>query len=110
MIALNAKMKMYDGSKCQMKTNNGFEHQTETAALNAKWRNVVPVPKKDGKVRVCVDFRDLNKGNPKDDFPFSHIDMLVDNIASHSMLSFMDRFSKYSQVLMALEDMEKTSF
>ena len=32
--------------------------------------NVVPVPKKDGKVRVCVDFRDLNKASPKDDFPF----------------------------------------
>ncbi|RVW23414.1 hypothetical protein CK203_094586 [Vitis vinifera] len=31
--------------------------------------NVVPVPKKDGKVRVCVDFRDLNKASPKDDFP-----------------------------------------
>ncbi|RVW63936.1 Transposon Ty3-I Gag-Pol polyprotein [Vitis vinifera] len=54
--------------------------------------NVVPVPKKDGKVRVCVDFRDLNKASPKDDFPLPHIDMLVDSIAGHSMLSFMDGF------------------
>nr|CAN77310.1 hypothetical protein VITISV_017493 [Vitis vinifera] len=72
--------------------------------------NVVPVPKKDGKVRVCVDFRDLNKASPKDDFPLSHIDLLVDSIAGHSMLSFMDRFSGYNQILMALEDMEKTTF
>ena len=41
--------------------------------------NVVPVPKKDGKVRVCVDFRNLNKASPKDDFPLPHIDMLVDS-------------------------------
>ncbi|WJZ81167.1 hypothetical protein VitviT2T_001021 [Vitis vinifera] len=72
--------------------------------------NVVPVPKKDGKVRVCVDFRDLNKASPKDDFPLPHIDMLVDSMAGHSMLSFMDGFSGYSQILMAPEDMEKMSF
>nr|CAN81302.1 hypothetical protein VITISV_024592 [Vitis vinifera] len=72
--------------------------------------NVVPVPKKDGKVRVCVDFRDLNRASPKDDFPLPHIDMLVDSTAGHSMLSFMDGFSGYSQILMAPEDMEKTSF
>ena len=72
--------------------------------------NVVPIPKKDGKVRVFVDFRDLNKASPKDDFPLPHIDMLVDSIAGHSMLSFMDEFSGYNQILMALEDMEKTSF
>ncbi|RVW53020.1 Retrovirus-related Pol polyprotein from transposon 17.6 [Vitis vinifera] len=72
--------------------------------------NVVPVPKKDSKVRVCVDFRDLNKASPKDDFPLPHIDMLVDSTAGHSMLSFMDGFSGYSQILMAPEDMEKTSF
>ena len=63
--------------------------------------NVVPVPKKDGKVRVCVDFRDLNKVSPKDDFPLPHIDMLVDSIAGHPMFSFMDGFSGYNQILMA---------
>ncbi|RVW13463.1 Transposon Ty3-G Gag-Pol polyprotein [Vitis vinifera] len=72
--------------------------------------NVVPVPKKDGKVRVCVDFRDLNKASPKDDFPLPHIDLLVDGTAGLSMLSFMDGFSGYNQILMAPEDMEKTTF
>ena len=72
--------------------------------------NVVPVPKKDGKVRVSVDFRDLNKAIPKDDFPLPHIDMLVDSTVGHPMLSFMDGFSRCNQILMASEDMEKTSF
>ena len=54
--------------------------------------NVVHVPKKDDKVRVCVDFRDLNKASPKDYFPLPHIDMLVDSMIGHSMLSFMDGF------------------
>ena len=56
--------------------------------------NVVPIPKNDDKVRVCVDFQDLNKGNPKDDFSLPHIDMQVDSTAGHLMLSFMDGFSK----------------
>ncbi|RVX01340.1 Transposon Ty3-I Gag-Pol polyprotein [Vitis vinifera] len=64
----------------------------------------------DGKVKVCVDFRDLSKVNPKDDFPLPHIDMLIDSTAGHSMLSFMDGFSGCNQILMTLEDMEKMSF
>ena len=39
--------------------------------------NVIPVPKKDGKVRMCVDYIDLNRESPKDDFPLPHIDVLV---------------------------------
>ena len=72
--------------------------------------NVVLKPKKDGKVRMCVDFQDLNKANPKDDFPLPHIDILVDNTIGHALLSFMDGFSRYNQIKMAPEDMEKTFF
>lgn len=52
----------------------------------------------------------LNKACPKDPFPLSHIDAIIDAIASHEMLTFMDAFSGYNQILMHLEDQEKTSF
>ena len=41
--------------------------------------NIVVVPKKSGKVRICIDFRDLNKATPKDDYPLPSIDLLVDS-------------------------------
>ena len=72
--------------------------------------NIVLVPKKDGKVRMCVDYRDLNKASPKDDFPLPHIDVLVDNTTQASVFSFMDGLSGYNQIKMAPEDMEKTIF
>ena len=77
----------------------------------AEWMaNVVPVLKKDGKVRMCVDFRDLNKAFPKDDFPLPHIDVLVDNTAGSALMSFMGGFSGYNQIKMAFRDMTKTTF
>ena len=79
-------------------------HQAELIA------NVMPVPKKDGKVRMCVDFRDSNKACPKDDFPLPHIDVLVDNMARSALMSFMDGFSGYNQIKMAPKDMTKTTF
>ena len=72
--------------------------------------NVVSVLKKDGKVRMCIDYRDLNMESPKDDFLLSHIDVQVDNTAQHKVFSFMDGFSGYNQIKMAPEDMEKTTF
>ena len=54
--------------------------------------NVVLVQKKDGKVSICVYYRDLNMASPKDDFPLPHIDVLVDNTAHHKVLYFMDGF------------------
>ena len=59
---------------------------------------------------MCVDYRDLNRASPKDNFPLPHIDTLVDNTAQHSLFSFMDDFSGYNQIKMAPEDMEKTTF
>ena len=64
--------------------------------------NIVPIPKKDGKVQMRVDCRDLNRVSPKDNFPLPHIDTLVDNTAKNSLFSFMDGFSGYNQIRMAL--------
>ena len=72
--------------------------------------NIVPVPKKYGKVRICVNYWDLNRASPKDNVPLPHIDTLVDNTAKHSLFSFMDGFSGYNQIKMAPKDMEKTTF
>ncbi|PKI72454.1 hypothetical protein CRG98_007154 [Punica granatum] len=66
--------------------------------------------KKDGRVRVCVDYRDPNKANPKDNFPLPHIDVLVDNTTRHTLFSFMDGFSGYNQIRMAKKDKLKTTF
>ena len=48
--------------------------------------------------------------SPKENFPLPHIDTLVDNMAKHSLFSFMNEFSSYNQIRMALKDMEKTTF
>ncbi|PKI51576.1 hypothetical protein CRG98_028038, partial [Punica granatum] len=72
--------------------------------------NIVLVEKKDGRVRVCVDYRDLNKASPKDNFPLPHIDVLVDNTARHAQFSFMDGFCGYNQIRMVEKDKLKTTF
>ena len=52
--------------------------------------NIVPVDKKQGTIRVCIDFRDLNKACPKDNFPTPHIDQIIDNFVGSVIFSFMD--------------------
>ncbi|XP_070028927.1 uncharacterized protein [Nicotiana sylvestris] len=72
--------------------------------------NVVLVPKKDCKTRVCVDYRDLNKASPKDNFPLPNIHILIVNCAKHEIGSFVDCYAGYHQILMDEEDAEKTTF
>lgn len=48
--------------------------------------NIVLVPKKDGKVRMYIDYKDLNKASPKDDFPLPHIDVLIDSTVRDDVL------------------------
>ena len=58
--------------------------------------NVVMVKKSNSKWRMCIDFIDLNKACPKDNFPLSRIEQLVNSIAGHKLLSFMDAFFGYN--------------
>ena len=72
--------------------------------------NIVMVKKASGKWRMCVNFTDLNKACPKDSYPLQRVDVLVDSMAQHQLLSFMDAFSGYNQIRMHKADQEKTSF
>ena len=72
--------------------------------------NIVPVMKKNGKLRICIDFRPLNRATPKDDYPMPIADLLVDAAAGHQIISFMDGNAGYNQIAMAEEDIPKTAF
>lgn len=72
--------------------------------------NLVMVLKKNGMMRMCIDFTELNKACPKDPYPFPRIDILIDKAACCEMLSLLDCFSGYHQVWIRRSDEGKTGF
>jgi len=77
----------------------------------ATWiSSIIPVRTKNGQLHVCIDFRDLNRATPKDEYPMPVADLLIDAIAGHKMMSFLDGNAGYNQILMAEEDIFKTAF
>ena len=57
-----------------------------------------------------MDFRNLNKAHPKDEFPLPNIVLFMDSAAGSSMFSFMDGYSGYNQICMVAKDTEKIAF
>ena len=95
----------------QTEVDNLLQNGFIRAVKYPEWlANVVVVPKKGNKWRVCVDYTDLNDTCPKDSFPLPCIDQIVDASEGHEMLSFLDAFSGYHQIPMHPLDAEKTSF
>jgi hypothetical protein len=77
----------------------------------AEWiSNIVPVYKKNGKLRMCIDFRDLNKATSMDVYPMPVADVLVNAAAGYKVISFMDGNAGYNQIFMAIEDIAETTF
>ena len=62
--------------------------------------NVFPIKKKNGTIRVCIDFRDLNLANPKDEYHMPVAEMLVDLTAGFEYLSMLDGYSGYKSLLL----------
>ena len=60
--------------------------------------------------RVCIDYRKLNVGAKKDHFPLSFVDQMLERVAGHEFYCFLDGYSRYNQIEIALEDQEKTTF
>jgi len=71
----------------------------------SKWVSpLVLVPKKNGKWRICVDYRELNKATKKEHFPFPFIDQVLDGLAGKKFFSFLDGFSGYNQIWISPEE------
>ena len=60
--------------------------------------------------RVCMDYRKLNVGTRKDSFPLPFVDQMLERVAGHEFYFFLDGYSRYNQIEIALEDQEKTKF
>jgi hypothetical protein len=72
--------------------------------------NLVPVRKKSGEIRLCVDFKNLKKCSLKDNYPLPKMDHILYKVVGENRISMMDGFSGYNQVAMHLDDKEKTTF
>ena len=72
--------------------------------------NPVLVLKKNGTWRMCVDYTDLNRACPADPFALPRIDQIIDATTGCERLSFLDAYSGYHQIKMAVKDQEKTAF
>lgn len=66
--------------------------------------------KKDGSLRLCVDYRQLNSRTRKDAFPLPRIEELLDALTGARWFSTMDLASRYNQVPVAEADRPKTAF
>ncbi|KAM1404823.1 hypothetical protein ACFX2I_013272 [Malus domestica] len=96
----------------EAKIDNLLEFRFIEEVAHSAWlANVVLVKKKEkGKLRVCIDYIDLNKACPKDPYPLPRIDLLVDSTSGNQLLSLLDAYSSYNQIAMFKPDKEKIAF
>ena len=59
---------------------------------------------------ICIDYRKLNSMTRKDHFPLPFMDQILERVASHEFYCFLDGYSSYNQIKIALEYQEKTTF
>jgi hypothetical protein len=72
--------------------------------------NLVPVRKKNGEIRLCVDFKNMNRSSRKDNYPLPKMEHILQRVTGASRMSMIDGFSGFNQIYVFLEDREKTTF
>ncbi len=71
---------------------------------------IVVLPKKNGKLRIYINFRKLNVATKKDPYPLPFTDELLNTIVGYEAYSFLDGYLGYHQIFITLEDRYKTAF
>ncbi len=71
---------------------------------------IVVIPKKNGKLRIYIDFRKLNATTKKDPYPLTFIDEMLNIVAGYEVYSFLDGYSGYHQIFIVPKDKYKTAF
>ena len=72
--------------------------------------NLVPKRKKSGDIRICIAFRNLNRASLKDNYPVPTMEQILQSVSRSAMLSLLDGFFGYNQVLVSKEDRLETTF
>lgn len=72
--------------------------------------NLVPMRKKNGDIRLCVEFRNLNVSYLKDNYALPNMEALLQKVTGNELLSMMDGFSGYNQVEVSEVEKFKTTF
>jgi hypothetical protein len=72
--------------------------------------NLVPVRKKNGEIRLCMDFRNLNRSSLKDNYLLPKMDHVLEKVVRDNRMSMIDGFSGYNQIAVHEDDKEKTVF
>ncbi len=71
---------------------------------------IILVPKKNGKLRICIDFKKLNVATKKDPYPLPFIDEHLNTIARYETYSFLNEYLGYHQISIAPKDRYKITF
>ena len=72
--------------------------------------NIVPLRKKNGEIRICVDFRNLNQASLKDNYALPTMDHILQTVAGSEVMSMLDGYSGYNQIFVPPKDQDKTAF
>ena len=103
-------LEIYDRVKEEV--NQLLEANVIRTCRYADWiSNIVPVEKKGSdKIRICIDFRNLNRAIPKDENPMPIANMLINDAYGHEIISFLYGNTGYNQIFMTEDDISKIAF
>ena len=84
----------------EKEVKNLFDAKIIVPIIFSNWlANLVPVRKKSGEIRICIDFKNLNKASLKDNYPLPNMDQILQTIVGSQRMSMLDGFLGYNQIL-----------